>query len=150
MILITLLYILCISGLIAGITLALHIWYKRDHTSPDFRTWAHNMRPLMLLGCFLQLGAICGIVAYLTIAVFEHQGTCFLLKWTEIFMQGPEMFVWNHQKLSQPRLKKANLILKRPLVLKGANLVFGGGTLGRCKCRDNAKIVGIRITFFKE
>ncbi|GFS24821.1 heme transporter hrg1-B-like [Elysia marginata] len=58
-----------LSGLAAGIAFGVTVAYHK-------RAWDSNPRRLkgfMLLGCIIQLGAICAFVAYLVLAISQNQ-----------------------------------------------------------------------------
>ncbi|XP_033758486.1 heme transporter hrg1-A-like [Pecten maximus] len=61
------------SGLVAGLTLLLHIQYYRK-ISKGLYIERTSLSRLMLLGCFIQLAGVCGFVVYLTLAITQGQG----------------------------------------------------------------------------
>ncbi|XP_041371623.1 heme transporter HRG1-like [Gigantopelta aegis] len=58
-----------LSALGAAVTLFVHVQYTRD----VWRTFPYRLRYFMLTGCFIQLAGVCGFVAYLTLAITQHQ-----------------------------------------------------------------------------
>lgn len=57
------------SGVFAGVTLAVHVQQIRDRWS----THSPLLRYLMLLGCLGQLASVIAAIAYVTIAIVEKQ-----------------------------------------------------------------------------
>ena len=64
------LHTLVVPGVLAAITLYLHICFLRDRC----KSTATQLGGLMLTGCVFQLAGVCGFVAYLVLAISEHQG----------------------------------------------------------------------------
>ncbi|XP_069109120.1 heme transporter hrg1-B-like [Argopecten irradians] len=60
------------SGLVAGLTLVLHIWYCRK-VNAGGQIDRSSLSRLMLLGCCVQLAGVCSFVVYLTLAITEEQ-----------------------------------------------------------------------------
>ncbi|KAI0215344.1 hypothetical protein LSAT2_032607 [Lamellibrachia satsuma] len=64
------LYVTARPCLLASITLYLHICFLRDRC----KSTATQLSGLMLTGCIFQLAGVCGFVAYLVLAISDHQG----------------------------------------------------------------------------
>jgi len=58
-----------ISGIFASVTLLVHIRWMQD-------CWANHSRyilPLLVLSGFVMLAGLCSFIAYLSVAIIEHQ-----------------------------------------------------------------------------
>ncbi|XP_060070086.1 heme transporter hrg1-B-like [Ylistrum balloti] len=61
------------SGIVAGLTLLVHIYYCRK-VAKGLHIQPTSLSRCMLLACFIQLAGVCGFVVYLTLAVTQGQG----------------------------------------------------------------------------